>query len=77
MWITRSKIPPDRLEDVKTVVSTGKFAQDPTFKYRIEGLKLIMESGDRTTAFHRGGWFLHKVDSRMTYEVTEVADAAC
>jgi hypothetical protein len=71
VWLTKSKISEDRLEELKTVLKTGKFLVDPTFKWKIENLTLTIESPDRNTAHRRGMWLIHKFDSRMRYTVTE------
>lgn len=71
MWTTKSRIPPDRLADLQTTLTTGKFTQDPTFKWKIEGLTLIVESETRDISHRRGMWFIHKFDSRMRYTVEE------
>lgn len=71
MWITKSRIFPDRLTDLQTTLTTGKFLEDKTFKWKIEGLTLLIESETKDIAHHRGMWFIHKFDSRMRYTIEE------
>lgn len=71
MWKTEITLPIDRVDEIKKIVESGKFKEDPTFKYKFEGNFLIIYSKNNDQAYKRGGWFIHNVDSRISYKVYE------
>jgi len=62
------RVPNDRKVEVLAVCENIA-RQDATFKWEEQNGSIVVFSNDGDQAHKRGMWFIHRVDSRMSYKV--------
>ena len=62
------RVPKDRKEELIKVCKDIEM-KDKSFIWFEEDGGIVILSEDKDQAFKRGSWFIHKLDSRINYEV--------